>query len=353
MTHAAVPVDRLPFAHSLARRAGGVLVFNTLLGLANWGVQGGSWSVPMFYTHATGLSIWLLIECALPWARRGGGIRYAVMTALAVPPGYLIGTWLGDLYCGCSSLDAWQQAPRGLVGYLLLTAGTTSGIAYFFFSRARDRERLRSLAIAQRDTAEAQLRLLASQLEPHMLFNTLANLRVLIALDADRAQAMLDQLIAFLRSTLAASRAGGSHSLADEFARLADYLGLMQVRMGDRLKTRLDLPPELAACRVAPLLLQPLVENAIRHGLEPHVAGGRLDVSARREGDELVLRVRDTGAGLSDQPSGDGTHVGLQLVRDRLRARSGEAARFELKPADDGEGGTLAIVRMPIEEAKP
>ena len=190
------------------------------------------------------------------------------------------------------------------------------------------------------------MKLLESQLEPHMLFNTLANLRVLIALDPPRAQAMLDQLIAFLRATLSASRVG-RHALGAEFSRLADYLALMQVRMGARLQTRLDLPDALATAPVPPLLLQPLVENAIRHGLEPAVAGGRIEIGALRDGGMLVLRVRDTGVGLA-APAGEGTRFGLQQVRERLATLYGERASLTLEAAGDAEGGTLATVRLPL-----
>ena len=133
-----------------------------------------------------------------------------------------------------------------------------------------------------------------------MLFNTLANLRVLIGLDAPRAQAMLDHLNAYLRATLGASRAPW-HPLSAEFDRLADYLALMAVRMGPRLQVVLDLPDELRRLPLPPLLLQPLVENAIKHGLEPKVAGGRIEVGARRDGDMLELSVRDSGVGIDGE----------------------------------------------------
>jgi LytS/YehU family sensor histidine kinase len=178
-----------------------------------------------------------------------------------------------------------------------------------------------------------------------MLFNTLANLRVLIAHDPLRAQGMLDHLIAFLRATLAASRAG-SHTLSAEFARLSDYLALMQIRMGPRLKIRLDLPEPLSALQVPPLLLQPLVENAIRHGLEPKVSGGRVVVTAVRHASHLVLTVHDTGVGL-DAPARHGAHFGLQQVRERLSTLYGEAGTLDLRPAQTEEGGTLAVVTLP------
>ena len=117
-----------------------------------------------------------------------------------------------------------------------------------------------------------------------MLFNTLANLRALIGVDPPAAQHMLDRLNAYLRATLNASRAT-QHPLSAEFARLADYLELMALRMGPRLQVTLDLPDALADVPVPPLLLQPLVENAIQHGLEPRVQGGALTVRAWRQGE--------------------------------------------------------------------
>jgi hypothetical protein len=199
---------------------------------------------------------------------------------------------------------------------------------------------------ARRAAAENQLKLLESQLEPHMLFNTLANLRVLIALDPPRAQAMLDRLIAFLRATLGASRSS-LHPLATEFERIADYLALMQVRMGARLQIRLDLPEALRDANVPPLLLQPLVENSIKHGLEPKVDGGRIEVSARRDGDLLVLGVFDSGVGLGRAATDDGaTPFGLRQVRERLRTLYGNRAQLQLQDGEDG--GTLACIRLPL-----
>jgi sensor histidine kinase YesM len=157
---------------------------------------------------------------------------------------------------------------------------------------------------------------------------------------------MLDQLIAFLRATLNGSRAL-EHPLHAEFERTRDYLALMQVRMDDRLRIRFDLPETLAEVPVPPLLLQPLVENAIKHGLEPSVTGGRIEVKAAREGDTLTLAVRDTGVGLGRRAS-NGTSFGLQHVRERLETLYGGTACLSLSAPNDAEGGTLAIIRMPL-----
>ncbi|WP_260853921.1 sensor histidine kinase [Paraburkholderia sp. BCC1886] len=265
---------------------------------------------------------------------------------VSVVIGYFAGIRIGDLLLGIRYMPIVAAHDVRMVLVSLTVALAPAGfVTYVLYARNRMAAIELRAESAQRTAAESQLRLLESQLEPHMLFNTLANLRVLIAHDPQRAQGMLDHLIAFLRATLAASRAG-AHPLAAEFARTSDYLALMQIRMGPRLKVQLDLPEALSACQVPPLLLQPLVENAIRHGLEPKVSGGRVVVSAARRADDLVLTVHDTGVGL-DAPSDHGARFGLQQVRERLATLYGPAATLDLRAALTEEGGTLAVVTLP------
>jgi hypothetical protein len=320
----------------------------------------------LIYTFCIGFSCWLInvgVRMALAWVtdlrRRAQSApaslksshwRSTVLGILfGLPLGPSVGMSLGDLLTGyetASLLDFGATSTR----MTLAISMVASLVAWWAITTMENVSAAREQAqTAQRLATENQLRLLESQLEPHMLFNTLANLRVLITLDPPRAQAMLDQLISFLRATLAASRAG-EHALSDEFARIADYLALMQVRMGARLQVQLDLPDELRALPVPPLLLQPLVENSIRHGLEPKVAGGLLRVTARREGSALCLSVRDTGVGLAGSgPRADtaGSHFGLEQVRARVAALHGQAAALTLTAAADGDGGVLAEVRLP------
>jgi sensor histidine kinase YesM len=183
-----------------------------------------------------------------------------------------------------------------------------------------------------------------------MLFNTLANLRALITLDPPRAVEMLDHLNNYLRVTLAASRAT-AHPLACEFDRLRDYLELMSVRMGPRLRFALDLPDALRDLPVPPLLLQPLVENSIRHGLEPKVEGGEIRVQARRENSaadgqpQIRIEILDTGVGLGAAPPSDGGGFGVTQVRERLATVYGPRGSLTLEAAS--AGGTLATVVFP------
>nr|WP_315194252.1 histidine kinase [uncultured Aquabacterium sp.] len=204
---------------------------------------------------------------------------------------------------------------------------------------------------AQRQAVESQLQLLRAQLDPHMMFNTLANLHALIDADPPRAQAMLERLITFLRATLIGSRAL-SHSLRDEFARLQDYLALMQIRMGSRLQVEVDLPPALAGINVPSLLLQPLVENAIKHGLEPSRGGGKLTVRARQLDSNLLLDVINTGRTLSeDDAVTSGPGFGLQSVRERLRSAYGDDISLDMAPGAEGIG-THVTVRMPLQPSR-
>ena len=315
--------------------------------------------VSMAYAVPITFGCWFFIDAGrlltARWLQRRGPMAHpqwpgwpwmAGVLLVGTVLGYQVGHTVGNLVTGHNAPGLLFEGPVRAVSLVAFSLVPGVLATYFFYTRSRLATIAAQAQEAQRHAAQAQLRLLESQLEPHMLFNTLANLRVLIALDPPRAQAMLDQLIAFLRATLNASRAG-QHALSAEFSRIADYLALMKVRMGERLQTQLILPDELASLPVPPLLLQPLVENSIRHGLEPKVEGGRIELEASREGDVLVLRVRDTGSGLSE-PSADGTHFGLQQVRERLATLYGERAGLQLEAADDGRGGTLATIRLPI-----
>ena len=162
---------------------------------------------------------------------------------------------------------------------------------------------------------------------------------------------MLDHLIAFLRATLSASRVE-RHPLKDEFARLADYLALMQVRMGARLRFEFELPETLRELPVPPLLLQPLVENAIKHGLEPHVGGGTLRVTATAADGQLWLDVEDDGAGFDPaRPATPDGGFGTVQVRERLAVAFGPRAALELSRLDLSRptgGGTRARIRLPL-----
>ena len=341
--------------HLLRHGAKGPLANMVIAGLIAT-VNGGRFGHTLVYAESIGLSIWLLIELGrrLAPARTSGWPRRLARAALVgagCALGYVIGDTVADALFGYSSWHDYATHPPGCCA----TSGRRScsdDRRRRFWARGQARAQRAQVAAAAHEATLARLNLLQSQLEPHMLFNTLADLRALIVADPPRAQEMLDHLIAFLRATLDASRQS-RHPLADEFARIDDYLALMKVRMGDRLRASSALPPTLASIAVPPLLLQPLVENAIKHGLEPQRGPGELHVSATVDGTTLILAVADSGRGLeaaaaarSREPVAPGSGFGLAQVRERLQTLHGDAASFTLAPRADG--GTLAEIRLPI-----
>jgi len=321
------------------------LVYSICIGTLCWGtMEFGRYLVPARYCHTDE-------HGSRRWPRGWWGLA---LTAAGIVVGFYAGDCLGFFLVGPADPSRIGTARDSAVSLYITIAAAALGV-FYFHSRGKAATLAADIAKAERDATEARLKLLETQLEPHMLFNTLANLRVLITLDPPRAVAMLDRLNRYLRATLAGSRAT-QHPLAQEFARLADYLELMAVRMGERLRFTLELPDELREVPVPPLLLQPLVENAIRHGLEPKVKGGEIRVGARREsatnGQRLVLEVADTGVGLppdaeATAPSrADGGGFGVQQVRERLHTLHGDNATLELAAVP--AGGTRATVILPL-----
>ena len=294
------------------------------------------------YSQFIGLSILLLYT--LPrlafWPRkRLQPWQVTLHLAAAMVVGFVVGSYAASFALDLPPLIQARgfDSLRPAVLVTILASVVCSG---FFWMRERvtswqlqalaereraEAERARAEA-ASRQASEAQLNLIRTQLEPHMLFNTLANLRTLMASDPPRAQVMVDHLIAFLRATLSASR-HDKVSLGKEFEVLRDYLALISIRMGPRLRYSLVLPAELAPVTVLPLLLQPLVENAVRHGVEPAIDGGRIDVRARAVGGRLELVVEDTGVGIT----GDREGFGLAQVRERLQTAYGTAAGLTIE----------------------
>jgi len=194
-----------------------------------------------------------------------------------------------------------------------------------------------------RELSETQLRLLRAQIEPHFLFNTLGAVQQLAEQGAPRAAELTSHLIDFLRASMSDMRSE-QVALTTEFGLVDSYLRVMQIRMGERLRYRIDLPDALAATQVPSMLVLTLAENAIKHGIEPSMHGGEIVVTAHDDGGTLRIGVRDSGVGMSDTP---GAGTGLDNVRHRLRLAYGEGACLLLSEA---EPGLLAEISIPCKE---
>lgn len=325
--------------HILLTLAGNTLiaVFLTLLGV------GAGWFINLVFAQCIGLSIHG--ACSTAGRLVAEGPRRIAAIVAAVPVGVAAGVLLGAGLTGVGLRDwpaiAWQA----------VAIGTTLGVmgSGFFFLRERNlalaaevQRRENHRLEAEKQSLAAQLRLLQAQIEPHFLFNSLANVAALIEADPGLAGQLLDALIRYLRSSLVRTRAEGG-SLGDEVALLTAYLDVLKIRMGPRLAYAFDVSPDLMGAPFPPMLLQPLVENAVRHGLEPKVAGGGIMVSARRESDRLQITVRDDGLGFAEMP---GTGIGVANIRARLEALYGSAGRLEL--VSGVGGGVTATLTLPL-----
>jgi signal transduction histidine kinase len=282
------------------------------------------------------------------WVRASGHFVKTAYYAGVSTGGVLLGyAWMA------ASIDPrllkqWLKSPQWLAAFAFTSLVISVILSLIFFWRQRDAnaqaalqtERLRAERI-EREATLANLRALQAQIEPHFLFNTLANVTSLIDPDPAKAKRMLESFIRFLRASLNATRSE-STTLADEAELIASYLDVLQIRMGTRLRYEVDFPPELHSVTLPPMLLQPVVENSIKHGLEPKVEGGTVSVRAHRNGGGVAVEIADTGVGFAPTTHGG---VGLTNVRDRLRLVYGEGA--SLAVTEITGGGALVTVTIP------
>ena len=258
----------------------------------------------------------------------------------------------------------WPIGMSLIVGHVHLFKGMTSGqvvslvvvsmmvsaLFYQFFSLRHKEMQARMRA------NEAQLRLLQGQMEPHFLFNTLANVISLIDADAPRAKHMLEALTDYLRASLGGLRHDDG-TLAGELDLARRYLQLMQTRMGERLRFEIEVDAALNQARLMPLVLQPLIENAVKHGLEPQVDGGTVRVTAARVAlggqDGLQVCIEDDGPGLAAAArrprrrvagGPDGNGIALDNLRERLQARFGASAGLTLSERESGTGTRACLI---------
>jgi sensor histidine kinase YesM len=244
---------------------------------------------------------------------------------------------------------------REAIGWQYLSGLTLYAVLAAVGSAVRASRRLREQeAAAARSESlrmQAELQALRARLDPHFLFNTLHTLMALVRSDRQRAEQALERFGDLLRYVLDVNRDDLDEvALADEWAFVRDYLALEQLRLGDRLTVRESLDPDTLDVAIPSFTLQPLVENAIRHGIAPLAEGGILGISSALDGDTLVLEVRDDGAGAPAEGS-KREGVGIRVVRQRLMARYGEAARLEIRSAPGM--GFVAMVHLPASTTSP
>jgi len=325
---------------------------------------GPAWGLLMSIGSGTPTSAWLTRTCTvvvlavaafalserypsrLPtWLARW--VLQLTAVVVAVPIAAFIGYSLSDAW------PFWQQKQR-LQGFLIVSfTGILIGPWLALGTLVRQREtwaRTQALAFSlerselERQALEARLQLLQAQVQPHFLFNTLANVRALVSAGSPQAPQVLDSLIAYLRAAVPRLQAHAP-TIDQELQLVRAYLALMQMRIPDRLQYALQVDPATLPLRCPPLTLLTLVENAVRHGIDPCEDGGRIDITLQRQGERCLIQVVDNGLGLAAGQAGLGT--GLSTLRERLCLAFGNSVRLQL--GTTAGRGTCAELDMPAE----
>jgi hypothetical protein len=343
-----------------------------------WILQLGGWGFFGAGMFVAGLSQWPLLRAVvvkssltlfgfggsllLAWLYRGlrrSGAGLPLLLAAAVPLSFgAAGLWMAAHNLVVASFGAWQRGARGLA---LSGFPDFVNTIYFFFvllawsvlyygvqaylDLLAERERLRR---AEFRAHEARLRALRLQLNPHFLFNTLNGISTLVAEGrGPEANRMLSRLSDFLRATLERTDTE-EIPLSEEIEFACQYLEIEEARFGDRLRVDIAVEPGTERALVPPLILQPLVENAVRHAIQPREEGGSIEITARRREEWLTLGVVDDGPGVA-AGADPGRGVGLSNTRQRLAELYGGGAELHLEP---GAAGGLAVsVRLPFRAA--
>jgi hypothetical protein len=339
------------------RRLRFTLLFSLAIGtMIGFGWQSGWWSA-VVRVVALGLMAMLVFGLFEQWPRRlPRWLARWVLQVVGVAGSIPIATFLIYAFSTKAGAPPFWEVPDRMEGYGMLTGMgvfLSPWIALGALVRQKDalaREQALALELAQseaeRQALDARLNLLQAQVAPHFLFNTLANVQALVESGSPQAPAVLKSLVAYLRAAVPRLNEPAT-TLGQEVLLVRAYLELMRMRIPDRLQFALDVDESALGLRCPPMTLLTLVENAVRHGVDPSEDGGRIDVEVRRLGRRCQLSVRDTGAGLQAENRGLGT--GLAALRERLALVFGEEAA--LRVSAQRPRGVHAEIDFPAWEA--
>lgn len=338
---------QFPDRSEVLRSLGGTTLFCTAIAITIWllGLAEPLW-VSFAVSFCIGYSITFASLALQPFVLRS--LPPIVSSALTT----LVGIGLGLTLAGFLLYDDILLFLRhdsygtpllalffGVLGLLFFRTQERLHEANAELAKAREEQLTREKA-----HLETQLKLLQAQIEPHFLFNTLGNVVGMVRTQPEAAEKTLIDLTTLLRAALKRTRTE-QITLADELTVVTALLEINQIRMGNRLRWTLNVPEELQAIELPPMLLQPLVENAVKHGIEPLEEGGVIEIGAQRIGQELLLTITDTGAGSNVSAPAAGTGVGIANVQSRLSALFGDEASLTL--TENSPRGLIATLRVP------
>ena len=322
-------------------------VFNTAIAIFLTLLEfGGGFVQNFIISQCIGMSICSCILIAHFILKSAKPFIKVAVILIAMIIGSAIGTLLGTVVAGIGPSIFFQKYSV----FQMIALGILFGsmISYFFFSRETisatkslvQEERIKRLT-SEKKAVESNLKLLQAQIEPHFLFNTLSNILSLLETDLDKGKHMLEDLIHYLRTSLSKTREDTT-TIGQEMDMIQAYMNIFKVRMGDRLRYQVDVPDSINDIPFPPMLIQPLVENSIKHGLEPKIEGGEVFIRGEKNEEILRLEVVDTGVGFYEEGN---TGTGLSNIRERLQSIYGDEGRLILK--ENRPCGLRAIIEVP------
>lgn len=332
-----------------------LVIANSLIASMLAVVNDTSFMINMAFSQITGFFVVMAItlNVGLRTLPRPDWKTYVTSIPIGAFLGIVISAELTGEY---QSFNA-SQFNKVLLNSVLFSVILGAAVAWYFHLRGKHllertllAEQFALNAEREKQLSEARLVALQAQIEPHFLFNTLSNVISLIDNDQASARKMLEALTDFLRSSLMTTR-GDFNTVQQEMILLESYLAILKIRMGDRLNYHFLVDEQCKVLNLAPLLLQPLIENAVKHGLEPEIEGGQINIIVKKDREYLVCEVEDSGRGFQPEDDVFQTEpcrgIGLENVRKRLSSLYGEKARLKIK--DNHQGGVTASIMIPLD----
>jgi len=322
-------------------------VFNTVIAIFLTAVKFGGGPVDNFIvSQCIGISICSCMLTAHYFVKptRLPVQLFVIIAGLII--GSVIGALLGSVAVGMNPSTFFRE--YSFFQIILIGILFGSIISYFFISREKisasevmiQEEKIKRLT-SEKKVMESNLRLLQAQIEPHFLFNTLSNILSLLETDLEKGKCMMEDLIHYLRTSLSKTREDTT-TIGQEMEMIRAYMNIFKVRMGDRLRYKVDVPDSISDIPFPPMLIQPLVENSIKHGLEPKIEGGEVFIRGEENEEILRLEIVDTGVGFYEESD---PGAGLSNIRERLQSIYGDKGRLILE--ENRPCGLRAIIEVP------
>jgi sensor histidine kinase YesM len=329
----------------------GIAVVSYFSGLNKYVEFGKSLSDSIIFSNSAALSAFACVYLSTNTFKSVTRLVQVLLILVSLVFGSILGSIILAIMHG-TALSLLLGGQNDLIIRALLGNFIFGGVIIFFFANRARIDEAKRIVLEERMklldmknlTIETEQRLLQSHIEPHFLFNTLSNVMSLIDTNPDKARKMMEHFSDFLRASLHIAR-DKTVTIAQEMELIRSYLDIHRVRMGNRLSYTIDIPDSLLAYRIPPLLIQPLVENSLKHGLEPKIGGGGIAITGKPNGSVYAITIADSGIGIRESAAGNG--IGLENIRKRIQMFSNGDGDGRLILEKNKPSGVKAILELP------